>query len=93
MAKVYVLAHHTVEETYAPRVFTNKKNAQKALKAEYRQLLIDACDFSDDVKDKDLEEESFYVYSKEHSANFAKIVWNDNNYDRLDIFEVEVEDK
>ena len=88
---IYVLTHCAAEENYTPRVFMNKKDAQEALKEEYRSLLIDACDFSDDVDDEYLEEESFYVYSKECGDNFAEIVWDDDTYNRLDIFEVEVE--
>ena len=91
MSKVYVLTHCAAGENYTPRVFANKKDAQKALKEEYRNLIIDACDFSDDISDKDLEDVNIYIYSKHCSANSAEIVWDDDTYDRLDIFGVEIE--
>lgn len=75
MSKVYVLTHCAAEENYTPRVFTNKKDAQEALKEEYEDLKADNNEF---------------ICSEECGANFAEIVWVDDTYNRLDIFEVEV---
>lgn len=76
MSKVYVLTHCAAEENYTPRVFTNKKDAQKALKEDYQELKAGNNEF---------------IYSKECGTNFAEIIWDDDTYNRLDIFEVEVE--
>lgn len=76
MSKVYVLTDCAAEENYTPRVFINEKDAQEALKEEFKNLKADNSEF---------------IYFQDCGVNYAEIVWDDDTYNRLDIFEVEVE--
>ena len=74
--KLYVLAHCAAEENYTPKVFKNKEDAVSALKKIYKECI--GCG------------DANYVDSDELYETAAEIVYVDDTYDRLDIFEVEV---
>ena len=75
MSKVYVLTDCAAEENYTPRVFSNKEDAIKALREQYDEYT----------------QEEDYVCSSELDNNHAEIIYVDDTYNVLDIFEVEVE--
>ena len=73
--KVFVLTHCAAEENYTPEVFTDKNKAIERLKDLYESCIC----------------EGDYVESDELYDTAAEIIYVDDTYDRLDIFEVEVE--
>ena len=88
--KLYVLTHCAAEENYTPKVFKTEQEAITALRNVYEDLVYDtdydaaaASDNEKYVKD--------YVECHELYNNVAEIIYVDGTYDRLDIFEVEVE--
>ena len=74
--KLYVLTHCAAEQNYTPQVFNNKEKAVEALKDMYEGFLC----------------EGDYVASDELYATCAEVVYIDDTYDRLDIFEVNLEE-
>lgn len=72
---VYVLTHCAAEENYTPEVFTDVEKAYKRLKEVYE----DCIEYDKNVVSCDLYDTA------------AEIIYVDDSYDRLDIFEVEVE--
>lgn len=76
--KVYVLTHCAAEDNYTPIVFTNEEKAQRVMLDIYSNYVYGA--------DKE------QIFSNEITTNEAEIVWVDDTYDKLKIFEVEVEE-
>jgi len=74
--KVYVLTNCAAEKNYTPRVFTTKAAAIEALKDSYENCIA----------------EGDYVDHDELFDTCAEVVYIDDTYDVLEIFEVEVED-
>lgn len=74
--KVYVLTHCAAEENYTPEVYKTKEKAVERLKEVYDECVGD----ESYIDDCELYDES------------AVIVYPDDTYDRLDIFEVEMEE-
>lgn len=76
MAKVFVVTSCAAEENYTPSVFSSKKDALAEVKRLYDSYLEGCAD---------------YVYSEESWDTGFEIVWQDDTYNRVDIFEVEVQ--
>lgn len=71
---VYVVTHCAAEENYTPSVYVNKDDALKEVKKLYNECM----------KNKDS------VDNEEFWNDGFEIIWDDDTYDRVDIFEVEV---
>lgn len=76
--KVYVLTHCAAEDNYTPEVFTSRERAQRAMLDIYSNFVYGA--------DKE------QIFSNEITTNEAEIIWVDDTYDKLKIFEVEMEE-
>ena len=74
--KVYVLTHCAAEENYTPEVYKTKEEAVERLKEVYDECVGDES----------------YIDDCELYDEAAVIVYVDDTYDRLDIFEVEMEE-
>ena len=76
MNKVYVVTNCAAEENYTPSVYTNKQDAQAEVKRLYE-------DYKAGYED--------YIDNEEFWNDGFEIVWQDDTYNRVDIFEVEVQ--
>lgn len=74
--KLYVLTRCSAEQNYTPKVFKNIEDAVSELKKIYKQCLN--CG------------DGNHVDSDELYNTSAEIIYKDDTYDRLDIFEVEL---
>jgi len=95
MKEIYVLANCAAEDNYTPRVFKDYEKARKSFEEAVEDYLVD--------KDYDVEidgepEQTYngkpvyhYVESFEINGDRAEIVYSDDTYNVLEIFEVEVE--
>ena len=70
---VYVVTHCAAEENYTPSVFSRKEDAV----AEVKRLYDDCM------------EHEHYIDNEEFWEDGFEVVWQDDTYDRVDIFEVE----
>lgn len=75
--KLYVLTHCAAMENYTPEVFTTKEAAIKRMRAIYKNCIGDG---------NSVDTDELYTTS-------AEIIYVDNTYNRLDIFEVEVKEE
>lgn len=75
--KVYILTDVAAEENYTPRVFTNKEAAQQALIDTYNEYL---------------EQSAGAIFSNDLWDTKAEIIYEDDTYNILQLFEVEVEE-
>ena len=81
--KLFILTHCAAEENYTPRVFKTEQEAKKEMDRIVDRLLYE----------RDEDNEITYQYSDDFELynRAAEIIYDDDTYDRLDIFEVEVE--
>ena len=80
--KLFILTHCAAEENYTPQVFLDKKAARKEL-----AKIADQCIYE---RDEDGELLGSYTDNFELYDDAAEIIYSDDTYDRLDIFEIEV---
>lgn len=80
--KLFILTHCAAEENYTPQVFLDKKAARKEL-----AKIADQCIYE---RDEDGELLGSYTDDFELYDDAAEIIYSDDTYDRLDIFEIEV---
>jgi len=81
--KLFILTHCAVEENYTPQIFKTKKEAQNKMKDMVDSLVYER-DSDGDVIDQYTD--NFEVYD-----NRAEIIYPDDTYDCLEIFEVEID--
>lgn len=74
--KVYVLTHCASEDNYTPEVFTSKEKAQTTLQFNYDKY-TDGGDNSS-------------IFSSEIWEDGMEIIWDDDSYDKFQIFEVDL---
>lgn len=81
--KLFILTHCAAEENYTPLVFKTKEEAKKEM-----DQIADEC-----IYERDTDGEVIDQYSDDYKIykDSAAIYYSDDTYDRLDIFEVEVE--
>ena len=94
MEKVYVLTDCAAEDNYTPRVFKDKQKAREAFLEQVEEYLVDECY---DVEEDGEPEQTYngkpvydYVDNFEIQGDRAEIVYSDDTYNVLEIFEVEV---
>ena len=80
--KLYVLTHCAAEENYTPQVFLDRKSARKELKR-----IADQCIYERDTDNEIIDQ---YTYDFEVYNDAAEIIYTDDTYDCLEIFEIEV---
>lgn len=71
--KVYVVTHCAAEENYTPSVYINKQDAVAEVKRLYDECM----------------ENKEYIDNEEFWTDGFEVVWKDDTYDRVDIFEVD----
>lgn len=75
--KIYILTDCAAGRNYTPTAFKTKEEAQKTMKQWYNDYI---------------ENDPEAVVEKSIYDNTAEIVYGDDSYNRLEIFEVELED-
>lgn len=91
--KLFILTHCAAEQNYTPMVFKTYEEAITKLRNMYEDLVYDT-NYTDESCDYDTDNEEYvkeYIDSYELYDTCAEIIYTDDTYDRLDIFEVEVE--
>lgn len=73
--KVYVLTHCAAEENYTPEVFTDKEIAMRVLSDWYNAQI---------------ENYAEAIYDSSCGETFCEIIWQDDTYDVVNIFDCEV---
>lgn len=93
--KLFVLTHCAAEENYTPKVFKTEQEAITELRNIFADLVYDTNYTEDDRAAEYNFDNGKYVKecidSYELYGKSAEIIYNDDTYDRFDIFEVEVE--
>lgn len=92
--KVFVLTHSSSRKNWLPVVSESKEVVEKALKEKLKELLED-CDYDPEY---DPEPTEFYegvpvnsaVDSYDYGNDWAEIIYYDDNYDELEIYEIEI---
>lgn len=82
--KLFILTHCAAEQNYTPQVFKTEQEAKKEMDRIVNELLYE--------RDADGEIIDQYTDNFEIFDDTAELIYGDDTYDRLDIFEVEVND-
>ena len=93
--KVFVLTHSSKEKNWLPVVSESKEVIEKAFKEKLKELLVD----QDYDPEYDPEPTDFYegepinsaINSYDYGTTWAEVIYCDDGYDVLDIYEVEME--
>lgn len=92
--KVFVLTHSSSLKNWLPVVSESKEVIEKAFKAKLKELLVD----QNYDPEYDPEPTEFYegeplnsaIDNYDYGNDWAEIVYCDDNYDELEIYEVEM---
>lgn len=93
--KVYVLTHSSSRKNWLPIVSQSKEVIEKAFKEKLKELLVDQdYDPEYDPEPKDLYEGlpvNTYIDSYDYGTDWAEMLYCDDSYDVLEIYETEME--